>query len=79
MAGHGNDLIHFLGKGVGANVLSQTGFRLFTYGYLISRLSALNPTRLEPLMSALTTDVIYTEGYVEGRKKAEISQRSNFS
>ena len=53
-------LVHFLGNGVGANVMSHTAEILSSYGITASRLTGLNPTRLSH--HATFTDSIHTEG-----------------
>lgn len=63
--GYDAQLIHFLGKGVGANALSRAGQLLTSQGYLVSRLSALNPTTMVNF-AALFADVVISEGYVDG-------------
>lgn len=65
MTGYDVQLTHFLGKGVGANALSRAGQTLFSQGFLVSRLSALNPTTMLSF-AALFTDVVITEGFVQG-------------
>lgn len=60
-------LMHLLGKGVGANILSQAGSRVIQNGHAISRLSSLNPTRIQAA-AAMFMDTVFTEGYVEGGK-----------
>lgn len=61
------NLMHLLGKGVGANILSQAGSRVIQNGHAINRLSSLNPTRLQ-VAAALFMDTVFTEGYIEGGK-----------
>jgi hypothetical protein len=63
--GYDANLMHLLGKGVGANILSHAAASVIPNGYFVSRLTALNPTRLSTAV-ALFIDVVYSEGYIEG-------------
>ena len=54
------NLVHFLGNGVGANVLSHTAEYLSIFQLVAGRLTGLNPTRLSH--HALFVDSIHTEG-----------------
>ncbi|XP_070502492.1 inactive pancreatic lipase-related protein 1-like [Chironomus tepperi] len=52
-------LVHFLGNGVGANVMSHAAEILSGAGITVSRLTGLNPTRISH--HASFTDTIHTE------------------
>ena len=71
MTGYDVQLTHFLGKGVGANALSRAGQTLFSQGFLVSRLSALNPTTMINFAAAFS-DVVISEGYVEGGEQTYV-------
>lgn len=69
--GYDVQLTHFLGKGVGANALSRAGQNLFAQGFLVSRLSALNPTSMANFAAAFT-DVVISEGFVAGGEDSKV-------
>ncbi|KAG5682562.1 hypothetical protein PVAND_011907 [Polypedilum vanderplanki] len=53
------DNFHFVGNGVGANIISQTAELISNEGGVVSRITGLNPTRLSRF--AYFTDTIHTE------------------